>query len=168
MNRTRDLVICSLLGAIMIWSCAVLFAAQIDPLSELRGAAVTCNCEVCGDTVRVTDECFHWATPWPPAPGGPNPCIATECIMNRDYYAECPEMQNGAECRYRIDTNLYFLKRERRDGPPAACANPDYTEVPYNSTPCRPWSANFCCVVGSCGGTATETQYIGDRSVYNL
>jgi hypothetical protein len=180
MDRIRKYLSACMITAVLVWSGSAVLAPQLHELLGLRGA-VTCDCSQCGNTTKVVYECLH--TAWPPNPAGAQPspannwqgtaCSATYCIKNTDYYAECPEMANGADCKYRVDNTLYIIKQEVKDGAPAGCATPNYAIVSYTSTECRPWSGEYACVTGSCGGALVPPTWYAQyrnysRTVCNL
>jgi len=160
MNRNKELTICFVLGIAMIWSFGVLFADHFNSLSQLQGS-VTCDCEECGNTSKIVYECLHTSSPPDPNGDPPEPndwsgtaCSKEYCVINTDYYAECPEEPNAGSCPYRIDPNLYIIKQELMNDAPDDCNTPDYSLVEYVRTDCRPWSGKYWCVVSTaCPGT---------------
>jgi hypothetical protein len=162
-----------------------------DRLAQLRGA-VDCNCKTCTDDSTVFNECWHLnpttgtledhldpngTPPEPPGPGDPNPhddpnqyrgCSPDYCIKNTIYFAECPEMANGAGCPTKSDYSKWWVEQEIKTGAPDDCSDPNYTVVDaFSPTDCKKYGSSDpprgSCEVSTCEGEAVSNTWDDDN-----
>ena len=135
-------------------------AADASPLAALTGGQASCDpCNCNNSASMTTGECDH--TSMDPMV---QTCSTTDCLINEDYWAECPEMEDGDDCPLlNPDNNAISLVQEYHvGGAPAACTGIAQGVVNQKTpTDCSPWGPlSYRCIIpaANCGGAATRTQ----------